>query len=224
MKGKPDDGELSGKPVLDQNPASLRHQRRAVYLVVGLAQILTREGFDVRQHALSLLSHGRFGWIQIANFLVSGALVIAGAIGARFLLRGGRGGAWGPILLAGYGLGLIGAGMFLADPAHGFPPGTPAGATQMSGHGLLHFVFGGIGFYALIAACFVFARRFAGLGRRGWAGYSVFSGLAFFLAFAAIASGAQSPTVILTFYAAVVWIWVWHAALSTSLLQTAQSG
>jgi len=192
-----------------------------IYLLVGLAEILTRNGFDVRQHALSLLSNGRFGWIQIANFLVSGALVIAGAIGTRFLLRGGRGGTWGPILLAGYGLGLIGAGLFLADPARGFPPGTPAGATQMSRHGLLHFVLGGIGFYALIASCFVFARRFAGLGQRGWAGYSMFSGLAFFVAFAGIASGAQSPTVILTFYAAVAWIWIWHAALSTSLLQTA---
>ena len=105
-----------------------------IYLLVGLAEILTRNGFDVRQHALSLLSNGRFGWIQIANFLVSGALVIAGAIGTRFLLRGGRGGTWGPILLAGYGLGLIGAGLFLADPARGFPPGTPAGATQMSRH------------------------------------------------------------------------------------------
>jgi hypothetical protein len=49
---------------------------------------------------------------------------------------------------------LLGAGIFYADPGRGFPVGTEA--TQgISRSGLLHFVFGGIGFYALIAACFV---------------------------------------------------------------------
>jgi len=40
----------------------------------------------------------------------------------------------------------------------------------------------GIGFFlslaSLVAACFVFARRFASLGHRGWATYSVASGVA----------------------------------------------
>ena len=140
-----------------------------VYLVVGLAQVALRKGFDVRQHALSQLSNGDYGWIQIANFLTSGALVLAGAWGVRRLLAGGRAGPWAPILLAGYGVGLIGAGIFIADPARGFPPGTPMSNTQMTTHGLMHFVFGGLGFYSLIAACFVFARRFVGLGRTFWA-------------------------------------------------------
>ncbi len=50
-----------------------------VYVLVGLAQVLTREGFDVRRHALSLLSNGHWGWIQIANVFACGALVVAGA-------------------------------------------------------------------------------------------------------------------------------------------------
>lgn len=190
-----------------------------LYIAVGLAQVLTREGFDVRRHALSLLSNGDFGWIQIANFLVSGALVLAGAAGVRRWLHPGKGGTWGPLLLAAYGIGLLGAGVFSADPAQGFPPGTPMDSTGMSRAGLLHFVFGGIGFYALIAACFVFMRRFAGLRRYGWASYSAFTGLAFFLAFAAIASGSTSTLTMLAFYAAVVWVWVWHAALAATLLR-----
>lgn len=190
-----------------------------LYLIVALAQILTRDGFDVRRHAVSLLSNGDMGWVQISSFLLSGALVIAGALGARRLLRGGRAGTWGPILLATYGVGLIGAGLFVADPAQGFPPGTPMEAAGISRDGLLHFIFGGIGFYALIGACFVFARRFASLGRSVWAVYSGLTGVAFFSAFAAIASGSTSSATILAFYAAVAWVWLWHAALSATLLR-----
>lgn len=188
-----------------------------LYVLVAVAQILTREGFDVRRHAVSLLSNGQLGWIQIGNFILSGVLVIAGAVGVRRLLHPGRGGTWGPILLVGYGLGLIGAGIFVADPAFGFPPGTPLESTEVRRGGFLHFVFGGIGFYSLIAACFVFSRRFAHLGRRGWAAYSAFTGFAFLVAFAAIASGSTATATILAFYGAVAWVWVWHSALMATL-------
>lgn len=190
-----------------------------IYIALGLGQALTRDGFDMRRHALSLLSNGDLGWIQIANFLVSGALVLAGAIGVRRLLHPGRGGTWGPILLCGWAVGLIGAGIFVADPGGGFPPGTPEEFTGMSRAGMLHFVFGAVGFYSLIAACFVFARRFAALGRWAWAGYSVFTGVAFFCVFAGLASGATGAATMLAFYAAVAWIWIWHSALSAALLR-----
>lgn len=190
-----------------------------LYIAVGLGQILLRDGFDMRRHALSLMSNGPLGWVQITNFLLCGVLVIAGAIGVRRVLHPGRAGTWGPILLIGYGVGLIGAGIFVADPALGFPPGTALTGTTMSRHGLLHFVFGAIGFYALIAACLVFARRFLGEGRRGWAGYSIVTGIGFFIAFAAIASGPASPVVMLTFYAAVAWIWIWHSLVMQRYLR-----
>ena len=183
-----------------------------VYVLVGLAQVLTREGFDVRRHALSQMSNGAWGWVQTANFFVCGALVVAGAAGVRQALHPGRAGTWGSVLLALYGFGLIGAGVFPADPGQGFPPGTPA-VTQMTTAGLMHFVCGGIGFYALMAAGVVFARRFAALGQRAWAIYSAVSGLVFFVSFAAIASGQTLPAIMLGFYAAVVWIWGWHSAL-----------
>ena len=47
-----------------------------LYLLVGYAQAFTRKGFDLRHHPLSVLSNGDLGWIQVLNFLVSGALVI----------------------------------------------------------------------------------------------------------------------------------------------------
>jgi hypothetical membrane protein len=187
-----------------------------LYLLTGLAQALTREGFDMRRHALSVLSNGEFGWIQTGNFLLAGVLVLAGAVGCRAVLRSQPGGTWGPILLAVFGVGLIGAGIFPADPAPGFPPGSPA-ATSLSTDGLLHFVFGALGFYGLIAACFVFARRFRRQHDTGMFWYSVLTGLGFFASFAAIASGSMSAAIMIGFYVAVAWIWVWHTIVLLQL-------
>ena len=87
----------------------------------------------------------------------------------------------GPALIGVFGAGMLAAAVFSADPADGFPPGTPTGPpTSISWPGLVHFIVAMVAFLALIAACFVFARRFAAAGHRGWAAYSTATG-AFFL-------------------------------------------
>ena len=194
-----------------------------LYVIVGAIEMLTRPGFDPTRHDLSLMSNGDWGWIHISLLILTGLLTIAGAVGMRRVLRGGRGGTWGPILLGIYGLGLIGAGFFTADPALGFPPGTPANAHAVSWHGLLHFICGGIGFLGLIAACFVFARRFAARRQRGWVAYCVATGVIYLAAFAGIAVGSNSvgvitTVVILAFSVAVVLGWAWVSAVSVKLL------
>src|SRR5437762_14278058 len=73
------------------------------YIVVGLIQAFTRPGFDIMRHDLSLLANGGLGWIQITNLVLSGILVIAGAVGMRQALHGGGGRTWGPMLLGIYG-------------------------------------------------------------------------------------------------------------------------
>lgn len=188
-----------------------------LYLGVGLVEAFTRQGFDITRHDLSLLSNGALGWIHSTLFLVSGLLVIADAIGMWQALHAGRGQTWGPLLIGIYGLGLIGAGIFVADPALGFPPGTPADAHAISTSGLLHFVCGGLGFLGLIAACVVFARRFAGLGQRGWQWFSLLTGVIFLAGFVGIASGSGSGWILLGFWIAVVLAWVWLSALSARL-------
>ncbi len=188
-----------------------------LYVVVGIAQILTREGFDWTRHALSLMSNGPWGWVQIANFLVSGLLVIAGAAGLKRAMPTGRGRTAGPVLIGIYGLGLIAAAFFTADPALGFPPGTPEGPPAViTTRGLMHFVSGGIGFFALIAGCFVFAARFRGEGRSSWTMFSLATGVLFFAGFAGVASGAQSRTLVVAFYLAVLLAWTWLSALFRS--------
>src|SRR5215831_7565091 len=56
-----------------------------LFTVVGLTQALTRPGFDITRHALSLLSNGELGWIQVCNFLLTGLLFVACAVGMRQL-------------------------------------------------------------------------------------------------------------------------------------------
>jgi hypothetical membrane protein len=189
-----------------------------LYMIVGAVQVLTRPGFDVRYNMLSQMSLGDQGWIQVANFLVSGLLVVAGAVGIRRALRSGPGSTWGPRLVGVYGLGLIAAAIFGADPGFGFPPGTPAGPpTSMSTHSLLHFVSALFGFFAIIGACVVFARRFAKLGQRGWAAYSVFTGVVFLVAFLGTASGSGGVPFTLALWCALALAWIWLSALTAKL-------
>jgi hypothetical protein len=189
-----------------------------LYVAVVAAQMLTRDGFDIRRHAASLLSNGDLGWIQIANLVMTGLLTIAGAVGVRQALRSGSAATWGPRLIGAYGVCLVAAGAFVADPAFGFPSGTPAGPpTTISWHGTAHFAAAAVGFLALIAACFVFARRFATSGERAWAAFSAITGVLFFAAFAGIASGGQNSSVNLAFAVAVVLAWIWMSALAARL-------
>src|ERR687887_1032495 len=76
-----------------------------LFVGVSLAQALTRDGFDLTRHAWSLLANGDLGWIQVANFTLSGAMLVAFAVGLRRTLRGGRGQSWAPRLLGTFGVG-----------------------------------------------------------------------------------------------------------------------
>lgn len=187
------------------------------YVLVSLAQALTRDGFDLARHPWSLLSNGGLGWIQIANFVLTGLLTVAFAVGLRRALRPGRGATWVPRLIGAYGASLLAAGAFRADPAAGFPTGTPTGMAQITWHGGLHLLAGSIGFGCLVAACLVLGRRFAAEGRRGWAAFSRVTGVLFLAAFVGISSGAGSAATVLPFVAAVVLAWTWLAALAAHL-------
>lgn len=142
-----------------------------LFIVASLAQAFTRPGFDIRRMAISMLTLGDLGWAQRVNFVVCGLLVLACAVGLRRALGGATS---GPLLFAGYGFGLVLAGLFTPDPALGFPAGAPAGNPDTySWHAMIHTVAFFVAFISLIAACLVLARRFG----RGWTVYSVATAL-----------------------------------------------
>src|SRR5258705_3023120 len=87
-----------------------------LFLAVVLALAYARAGFDPARHPLSSLALGDLRWLQIANFVVCGALMLAGAVGLRRALAPGRGAQWAPRLLGLGGAALILAGRFPPRP------------------------------------------------------------------------------------------------------------
>ena len=160
-----------------------------LFVVAFLVEGVTRANYDPLRHPVSSLALGHLGWTQTANFLVAGLLTLVFAVGLRRALSPGRGSTWGPLLVGVWAVGLLGAGVFVTDPISGYPPGTPDRLLRNSWHGALHDLFSLAAFAALGAACFVFGRWFAGRGERGWAIYSVVTGLAFVVAFVISSAG-----------------------------------
>jgi hypothetical protein len=144
-----------------------------VNLALYAAQALTREGYDPTRHPMSLLALGGSGWVQVLNFVLTGALYLACAAGLRRALRDGPGRVWGPRLIGAFGAGMVVAGVFTTDPGAGFPAGAPAGAPELSGHGIVHELGFAVANLAVLAACLVFARRFRAQRRSGWTAASL---------------------------------------------------
>jgi Protein of unknown function (DUF998) len=164
-----------------------------LFVVMFLIEGAIRPDYDPMRTFVSQLSLGDQGWLQIANFVVSGLLIVAFAFGLRRVVASGRASRWGPIMVGLVGLGLIVSGVFVTDPALGYPPGAPPGLTASpSGHGLVHllgalFVFGG-----LPVASFVFARRFRAQADRPWMIYSATSTVGLLLFYFAATASASS--------------------------------
>jgi Protein of unknown function (DUF998) len=160
-----------------------------LFVLAFLVEGATRAGYDPLRHPVSSLALGDDGWVQSANFVVAGLLTLAFAVGLRRAFRPLGSSIWGPLLIGVWAIGLLGAGIFPTDPVSGYPPGTPDQLPGYTWHGALHDLFSLPGFAALAAACFVFGSRFAARGERGWAVYSLFTGLAFTVAFVLASAG-----------------------------------
>ncbi|MEU8206501.1 DUF998 domain-containing protein [Streptosporangium sp. NPDC049046] len=190
-----------------------------LFILVVVIQDYTRADFDPRRQPLSMLSLGDLGWIQIANFVITGLLNIAFAAGLWRVLRPGNGGTWGPLLIGGYGTGLVAAGVFRFEPAWGYPPGAPPGLPDDPGLSyILHGVAFVLLFVSLVAACFVFTRYFAVRGERGWALYCAATGVAllalYLLAGLLSDNGENSRPLSLLLRAIALLGWGWAAALA----------
>lgn len=133
-----------------------------VFFTSAIAQMLTREGFDITRHPISQLATGDLGWIQITTFVLAGAGGLALAAGVGRTITEGIGRRALPILVGIFGIGMIAAGVFTMDPEKGFPAGTPDGpVARMSWHGVTHSAAAALSFTALAIAAAVLAVRCA---------------------------------------------------------------
>lgn len=129
-----------------------------VFTATFLAEGAVRDGYRPLRHPVSSLALGPRGWIQTANFAVTGALCLAGAAGLRLMRDRLAGSRAGPIMVAAAGAGLIGSAAFRTDPVGGYPPETPDMPTKFSYAGTAHNV----------AAIPVFAGLPAAAADYGW--------------------------------------------------------
>jgi len=188
-----------------------------IFLLIFAIQMLIHPEFHFARSEPSLLSIGPLGSIQIANFVIGGLLIIAGTLGMRRVLRLRKGRFWGPFLLGIFGVAQVGVGVFVADPVRS--------ATSMTFHGTMHLIFGGAGFGALMAACFVFVRTFTSLGQKPWAIFSAMTGLLFLAAFFSAANASQGTTSIQFFLNLIfVLAWAWISLISKQLLGIVRRG
>jgi hypothetical protein len=195
-----------------------------LFIVVFLVEGLTRPGYSAWRHYVSQLATGDGGWVQLVNFLVCGSLAVVFAIGLRSALRGSRGAIGAPILLGLFGAALLVAGVFVTDPALGYP----VGAAQVhTVHGMIHGLAGLAAFTLLPASAFVMAWHFASTANsRRWVIYS--AGIGILLVAMFIASTAVSvldergvwpnaPTGFLQ-RIAIIGGWTWIAAVALHLI------
>ncbi len=198
-----------------------------LFILVFLVEGATRPGYSAWHNFVSDLSLSNQGWMQIANFLICGVLMLCFALGLRQVLRSGKGAVWGPLLLGVFGLSLLIAGLFVSDPSLGYyPPGTSSSTQTL--HGTIHGANAPLAFGSLTIAIFVLARRFASdPAWRGWSFYSLVTGILFVGSFIACLVVAQldksgvlpnSPAGLLERIAILIG-WCWIALLALRLLR-----
>lgn len=189
-----------------------------LYVVVTMAQALTRDGFDLKLHRFTLLTTGELGWIHQANMVLVGVLTVLLAIGVRQMLRTGRGAVWGPRLLGLVGVAYIVGGVLTADPVAGFPAGTTAEMVQKTWHGIVQNASRGVSSLLLIATSLVIAGWFAGEGRRGWAW---FYGAAIPMVFAGLTAVGFAVGINPVAPAFLATPWIWVTALAVHMYRRA---
>lgn len=179
-----------------------------LFLVVILANGLAKPDYDPVHDFVSEGAIGRGGWLQIGNFIVSGALLTVFSFGLRDTVT-----RWTSWLVRVFAVCLMAAGVFVADPV-------PSDAA--TGHGIAHNAVSLAVFVALVAACCTAARW---QPTRAWRWYCLLSA-ALIVVFFVLAGGADPVDGGAGLFqrASIAAGWIWLAALARRALRfTAQS-
>ncbi|MDA2804100.1 DUF998 domain-containing protein [Nocardiopsis suaedae] len=199
-----------------------------LFIAVFTAAGSLRPDYDQLRHPVSSLALTGAGWVQTANFLVAGALLLALAAGMHrsALLAGrARAAAW---LVGAAGVGLLGSGAFVTDPVSGYPPGAPD-AIEYTPVGVLHDAAAMPVFLGLPAACVVLAVWALRTRRPLLGAYSLLSAVAGIVLLQLFSAGfQQDPALVgvagLYQRACVVVLLGWTTAVALVLLRAEPAG
>jgi hypothetical protein len=196
-----------------------------VFVGTFLLEGAARDGYRPLRHPVSSLALGSRGWVQAANFTVTGTMLLAGAAGlARASDRATSSSRAAPALIGAAGAGLIGAAVFTTDPVSGYPPGTPDALIRPSPAGTAHNLAAVPVFFGLPAAALASSWRSCRAGQRGFGLYSAGTAITMLATMALAAAGfGQSPRLVnlggLFQRASIITGFAWLTALSARALQ-----
>jgi hypothetical protein len=196
-----------------------------VFAATFLAEGAVRDGYRPLRHPVSSLALGPRGWIQTANFAVTGMLCLAGAAGLR--LAGSR---TGPVMIAAAGAGLLGSAAFRTDPVGGYPPGTPDMPVRYSRAGTAHNAAAIPVFFGLPAAAACYGWRSWRAGQPpGFAVYSAATAVTMPVTMALAGAGFGQPSRLggyggLLQRASIITGFAWLTAVSARELQRMHAG
>jgi hypothetical protein len=176
-----------------------------LFVVVFLINDWIKAGYDPVRDFVSEAAIGRGGWVQIANFLMTGALMIAFSFGLRRAVS-----RWTAWLVRAFGTGLVAAGVFVSDPVP---------SDVRTWHGIAHDVFSLVVFGALSAACFTAARW---RPNRRWRWYCVLTGIAVPVLF--VVTGGFPDTSGLVQRITIGIGWTWLAVLAVRAMRLTDPG
>jgi hypothetical protein len=125
----------------------------ALFVAVFTIEGWLRPGYHPLSTYVSALSLGPRGWIQIVNFIVLGLLLLVFTFGLATEFQSGKASRGGITLFFIIAILFVVSGPFRMDPT-----GTPL--NQVTVHGTIHGLAGGIIFILMPISCFVFLRRF----------------------------------------------------------------
>lgn len=127
--------------------------------------------------SVSALALGKYGWVQVLNFEITGLLILGFAIGLRDQFSSSPGISWKATLFIILAVAIMGAGIFKTDTQHAYLLGPSLLPLERSLPGTLHIFFSVSGFIILSMECFTFARQFRQGHEVVWRLYSLVSGV-----------------------------------------------
>jgi hypothetical protein len=147
-----------------------------LFMTTALVEGARRADYHPARHPISSLALGPRRSVQVANFLLAGALYGGFAVGLRWSTPPASGTRGVSTFVANVAAGLVVSGLFRTDPVSGYPPGTP-NAAELTGTGMVHNLAAMPLVVGVSGAAFVEGACSLRAGRRAWAGYCLASGL-----------------------------------------------
>ncbi len=167
-----------------------------LFVFVFLIDGFIKRGYDPVTTTVSEASIGELGWVQIANFLVFGATVLALSLGLWLGFGDRVSGRIGSVFMGIGGVGFLAAGVFVSDP---YPQ-------IVTAHGALHVAASLVAINGVFLACCFFVKRL--WTERRFAIWSIVAAVVFTIFFSSSGTPIEDHGLLQRIAIIVFWTWL----------------